>query len=66
MRKTISVDEVRARVNTRLASNEGTPEGRRALGELLESILHDSGNYKGFRFLDGFPCADESRVEYFG
>jgi hypothetical protein len=66
MRKTISVDSIRERVNTRIAHREGTADSRRALGALLESILHDSGNYKGFRYLDGFPCADESRVEYFG
>lgn len=50
-RKTISVEAVKALVNRRLDALDTSKEQRRELGHLLESVLHQTGNYKGFRYL---------------
>ena len=52
-KKTIQVSALRDKVNKMLldSANENT-EGRNALIVLLETMLHDSGNYKGFGYLD--------------
>lgn len=67
-RKTIDVDTVRDWVNTRLATPDSTlymkapgkdrdmtPEEafRMGIASLLESILHNTGNYRGFGYQDG-------------
>ncbi len=66
-RKSFDVDKVKDRINNALAVlddrklvkpvNEGWPpiDGysyRRALVVTLEDILHETGNYRGFRYLD--------------
>jgi hypothetical protein len=55
-RKTIPVADLVDKVNAMIAySAEYCPasaqDDRYALGTLLESVLYDTGNYKGFRFL---------------
>jgi len=50
-RKTFSVDEYRARVNCILATSNMPASYRQGLIDLLEHILHSSGNYKGFKYL---------------
>ena len=54
MRKTVSVDDLRNRINSLLARPTAlvTTEEKRALCSLLEGILFDTGNYKGY----GWPA----------
>jgi len=54
-RKTIKVGEVLRQVNQTLRVTPDSPEWkhrREGLRSLLEHILHDTGNYEGFGFLD--------------
>jgi len=51
-RKTIKVEYVKERANDMLLkSADHLAEGRKAVTHLLESTLHDTGNYRGFRYL---------------
>jgi len=51
-RKTFSVDTFKQRVNTVLADGKsGSRKARQALIVQLEAVLHDTGNYNGFRYL---------------
>jgi hypothetical protein len=52
-RKSIKIEELVERINgTLLHSRDDRREGRAALGFLLEQILMDTGNYRGFLYLD--------------
>lgn len=70
-RKTIPVDQVREWVNTRLvapdsAQLEGdcTPEQafRLGLANVLEQILHATGNYRGYYYPDSTVMDETRRV----
>jgi hypothetical protein len=72
-RKTFDVDTFRQYVNDRLScSQESLRESRVAMAFVLEHVLMDTGNYRGFRYLetgpttnDGLPSfGDETRREY--
>jgi hypothetical protein len=51
-RKTVRIEDLRTMINSRL---KDTPDSSRAEREayssLLESLLHETGNYNGFRYL---------------
>jgi len=71
-RKTVAIDTLKARVNRDLARESGTDEARLAVAYVLESMLHETGNYRGFRYLEVTVDADgkvqignETRREYF-
>lgn len=74
-RKTFSVAELKARVNRMLTeSKPEMVESRVTAACLLETVLHETGNYLGFRYLpselspNGTQLrrgADESRREYY-
>lgn len=51
MRKTANVDSVRNRVNILLANPNVSDEYRLGAAAILESILHDTGNYKGYSYI---------------
>lgn len=55
MRKTINIEVVREKVNRMLRDSHQDDHVDRAYREgvisILEDILHDTGNYKGFRYL---------------
>ena len=55
MRKTINVESVRILVNSMLSGSAQDDHVDRAYREgaisVLEEILHESGNYRGFRYL---------------
>jgi hypothetical protein len=54
MRKTVNVDFVIETVNGMLQNSIDTPEQKSIrMGAilLLEAVLHETGNYKGFRYL---------------
>lgn len=71
MRKTFDVSLVRERVNKMLDTSTCSPETRFGMIAVLEMILHESGNYKGFNnILEGQICSykeqpDDSRRHYY-
>jgi len=51
-RKTFKVEDLKRQVNHfMLHSADENIEGRLAASSLLENVLHDTGNYRGFNFL---------------
>ena len=73
-RKTVSVDFVKTRVNALLAAPTPTASERLAAAAVLESVLMETDNYKGFKYLSSEWDAsteslregyDESRRFYF-
>lgn len=50
-RKTVDVSKMVDTVNEVLAQSECTPDMRQGMMNLLENVLHETGNYKGFRYL---------------
>lgn len=71
MRKTVDVKSVRERVNKMLDVSTCTSEERFGMIAVLEMILHDTGNYRGFNnILEGQVCSykeqpDDSRRHYY-
>lgn len=75
-RKTIAVDDVRKIANRMLADSvDSAGEGREAVAVLIERVLMDTGNYKGYRHLPGVMdygtdppnrIGDETRRAYYG
>jgi len=51
-RKTVRVDRVREMTNDYLAHADSTVDGREAVANILESLLFETGQYAGFRYLD--------------
>jgi hypothetical protein len=52
MRKTIEVEVLKNKINGMLLhSSDDCKDGRSSLGLLLEEILQETGNYKGFKYL---------------
>ena len=51
-RKTIKVEKVLDVVNEYLAASNSTPDGREGACGLLETLLFETGNYGGFRYLE--------------
>ena len=69
-RKTIEVGTLLHRVNYFLKNDRGTPDEREVMCSFIEGVLHDTGNYRGFRYLDSKDYPDEvvyagSRRHYF-
>ncbi len=82
-RKTVSVDYLKAKINKAIAEfptkaivdgkldtekTKAYQDYRFGMGTMLASILHETGNYRGFAYLDS-PFVkgetDESRVHYY-
>ena len=65
-RKTIEVEAVKAAANHMLANSlPELTEGRTSVAVLLERVLMDTGNYRGFMFTDGAAGeVDETRRRY--
>jgi hypothetical protein len=51
MKKTFNVDAYRTMVNECLALSECNADVRKGMLTMLEEILHQTGNYKGFQYL---------------
>lgn len=51
-RKTVEVGTLLYRLNYFLANDKGLPEEREVMCSFVEGILHDTGNYEGYRYLD--------------
>ncbi len=52
-RKTIAVGTLLHRLNYFLENDRGTADEREIMISFVEGILHDTGNYRGFRYIDG-------------
>lgn len=50
-RKTCNVEAMRNEVNTMLADSTCSPEQRMGMCQVLETMLHATGNYNGFTYL---------------
>ena len=64
-RKTISVSELTDTVNTCL--KDSAPDAkdiRQGMMNMLEHVLHTTGNYKGFRYLLQNECEGQPGVNY--
>ena len=73
-RKTIEVEEFKRYMNTILAnSTDSVTEAREAVASVLEHVLMETGNYKGFQSTsprvseigNHVVFADETRRRYF-
>lgn len=69
-RQTISVENVRSMTNAYLAATGPNQRDlRRGACTILERVLMDTGNYRGFRYLETYrandPTFDESRRFYY-
>ena len=51
MKKTFNVDAFRKSVNHTLAVSDCSVDMRKGMIVMLEEILHQTGNYKGFQYL---------------
>ncbi len=53
MRKTIRISELKEKTNKLLAESKPEAiEGRKAVARFVMDILHETGNYKGFGYLE--------------
>lgn len=59
-RKTYPVADLIDHAN-RVIDHAKTMDERRAVAHLLESVLHETGNYKGFRYLSS-ELNDDGRL----
>jgi len=57
-RKTVSVEFLKDTVNATLKAPRSTLEQREAVSDLLEYVLHETGNYRGFRYLVPWELAE--------
>jgi len=64
-RKTISVEKVREMANAFLANENTTADEREGVCALVESVLLETGNYQGFRYLD-LKMDEDGNVECLG
>lgn len=59
-RKTIAVGKMLRIANTFLAAKNTTPEERDGVALMIETILCETGNYQGFRYLESKDYPDET------
>ena len=52
-RKTVEVGTLLYRLNYFLKNDRGSVDEREVMCSFVEGILHDTGNYEGYRYLDG-------------
>lgn len=50
-RKTFEVETFLKQINDMLKLSQCDPEGRKTMQVILESVLMETGNYKGYRYL---------------
>mgnify|MGYP001108517802 CR=1 FL=1 len=65
-RKTVEVGTLLHRVNYFLKNAETTADEREVMCTFIEGVLHDTGNYRGYAYLDTDEIAGNgSRRHYF-
>jgi hypothetical protein len=67
-RKTINVASLVESANEVLRGDFGNQSYRRGIIRMIEPILHDTGNYKGFRHLliNEIPIGNKPGINYLG
>ena len=65
-RKTFKVKDLVDKMNSRLENSTCSPEARFGMISVLESILHETGNYAGFNYLESGEVGESGYVESFG
>jgi len=60
-RKTIEVAELISMTNLVLTRSTCTPDIRQGMMNLLEAVLHKTGNYKGYKYLTEGYVPDGAR-----
>ncbi len=58
-RKTIEVGKMLRMANTFLAAKNTSGDEREGVCALLEAVLCETGNYRGFRYLEGSDYPEE-------
>lgn len=67
MSSTLKVETLLKVANAAIAHQDyWTPAQRAAMQYLTEELLSAAKAYKGFMYLDGWPCDDPTRVRYLG
>lgn len=67
MSSTLKVETLLKVANATIAhQGHWTPAQRAAMQYLTEELLSAANAYKGFTYLDGWPCDDPTRVRYLG
>ncbi len=61
-RKTVAVDALVRTANGMLAAPDAPRDGRAGIATLVESVLHDTGQYRGFRYLPSELLPDGSAL----
>jgi hypothetical protein len=64
-RKTIEVGTLLHRVNYFLASENSTADEREVMCTFIEGVLHDTGNYRGYRYLDADQIEGNGSRRYY-
>lgn len=59
-RKTVDVGTLLYRLNYFLKNDRGSVDEREVMCSFVEGILHDTGNYEGYRYLDAREYEGES------
>lgn len=59
-RKTVEVGTLLYRLNYFLKNDKGSVDEREVMCSFVEGILHDTGNYEGYRYLDAREYAGEA------
>ncbi|MCX6783340.1 MAG: hypothetical protein NTZ20_05150 [Candidatus Levybacteria bacterium] len=65
-RKTVTVAGLVDYANSVLRSNSGNEFYRRGVMRMIEPMLHETGNYKGFRYLllNEIPIGNKPGINY--
>lgn len=53
MRKTFEVEKLKKMINARIEKGID-PEARQELAAVLRTVLHETGNYNGFNYVDWY------------
>jgi hypothetical protein len=64
-RKTTEVGTLLHRVNYFLANANTTADEREVLCTFIEGVLHDTGNYRGYRYLNTDEIAGNGSRRYY-
>ena len=67
-RKTVNISGLVEYANSVLRSNSGNESYRRGIMRMIEPTIHDTGNYKGFRYLllNEIPAGNKPGINYVG
>lgn len=64
-RKTYSVAKMLAQANHYLAHKDSTADGRETMCGMIEYILHGSGNYCGYKYLETSEIAGNGTRRFY-